>query len=362
MRKLMMVFSLVFIFTSFVTVQADPFSKVQEELNGISNEERETLENLFKLLQEIEIIETEEMAIAQEIEKIDQDIKKLEISITGEEEAFEKKQYGLKKVLKSYQRMGPASYIKIILDSDSLSSFLRRINTLRDLTRDTGKLLEQLKTSREKLLESKAMQIENLKFLESKLKQSREALAKKNQLKEDMESYIASLEGEKKFYKDYLSDMHNAWNELKSVFSDTAKEFSKIIQDGNLPTDAMKLSFSVFGIKGSIDEKTFNDIVSKQTNLEKMIFDFQPDKIEIALSEKSLVISGIFIVLDGHTLKFQAQEGSFYGMPLEPESIEELFRENQLVLDLQPLLSSNTLQSVEIQENRLVLKVELDLF
>jgi len=359
---LVIAFYLALFCTSAVMSQADPFMDVQVKLSGISDEEKKILQNLFALLQDIEIIGGKEKAIAQEIEKINQEIKDLEITIAGEEAAFAKKQEGLKQVLKSYQRMGPISYLEIILNSDSLASFLHRINTLRDLTRDTGKLLEQLEASQQKLLGGKTKLTEKLTLFENKQKQSKEALTKKIQLKDEMEEYLASLTEEREHYQNQLIDMQHVWNELKPLFSDTVKNFSSIINDGNLSPDVIKLTFSVFGVKGSINEKVFNDIVSSQTNLENMIFNFQPGKIEIEFPEKNLILSGTFTIIEGHVLKFQAEEGSFYGMSLEPESIGEIFRENQLALDIKPLLGSSTIQSVEIQEDYLNLMIKPNLF
>lgn len=362
MQKLLIVFSLILIFTSVFVGQADPFSAVQEKMDGVSDEEKQVLGDLFKLMQEIEIIEREEKAIGQEAEKLNKDIEALETTIEAEEIEYNKKKDALKQVLKSYQRMGPSSYIEIILNSDSLSAFLRRINILRDLSRDTGKLLEQLETGRDKLLENKNILTESLSQLQHKQKQLSEALTRENQLKEDMEEYLASLEDKKKYYQDHLTDMHNAWDELKSVFSDTVEEFSHIIRESSLPADALKISFSVNGVKGSIDEKTFNDIISQQNNLERMEIDFQPDKIKIELTDKNLILIGRFVAQEGHILRFQAEEGVFFGMPLELESLEELFRENQLALDLGTLLGDNTLESVNIREDNLELMIKINLF
>jgi hypothetical protein len=66
--------------------------------------------------------------------------------------------------------------------------------------------------------------------------------------------------------------------------------------------------------------------------------------------------------LEGHILKFQAQEGSFFGMPLAPGSIGELFQEGDLVLNLEPLLAGNVIHSLEIKEGYLELINKLNIF
>lgn len=183
---------------SAVVGQQAPFSEVKEKLSVISEEEKEILQNLFILAQEIEIAELEEKKLANEIDLINKEIKALEDAIAEGGLAYEKKRESLKQVLKSYQRMGPGSFLEIILDSDSLSTFLHRVNILRDLTKNTGTLLEQLELSGKKLLEDKSELTGKLALVNDKQKLAREAYEDKLMLKTEKEEYLTSLKGEKR--------------------------------------------------------------------------------------------------------------------------------------------------------------------
>ncbi|HYE83385.1 MAG TPA: hypothetical protein VEG39_14610 [Clostridia bacterium] len=342
--------------------QADPFSEIKEKMSGISEEEKENLQNLFTLTQEIESMELEEKKLAEEIKAMSREVESLEAAIARSELDYLKRKESLRQVLRSYQRMGPGSFIEIILNSDSLSAFLHRVNTLRDLTRNTGELLEQLKASGELLAKEKAGLSEKLVLLEEKQRQSKEALAKKVKLKVEMEEYLVSLKGEREHYQQYLADIGQVWNELKPLFAEAVKDFSRIIEEGSIPAAAVKISISFPDIKGAIEDRTINDIISEQSSLPPIVFAFHTDEVEISLPEKYLELSGIFVVKDGHALEFQAKEGSFYGMPLEPGSIEELFSEGDLVLDIKPLLGGNDIHALELKEGYLELIHKLGLF
>ena len=355
--NLAIVFALMIFSSSIVAGDVDSFSEIQEKLAGISEEEREILQNLFVLVQEIEEIERTEDGITRDIEIINRDFKDLEVVIAGEEIAYNRNRDALEQLLKSYQRRGPGSYLEIILDSDNLTMFLRRINTLRDLTRNTGELMELLKESRENLSNERTKLAEKLMLMESKQEQVRESLARKLQLKEDMEEYMASLGKEREYYQEHLANIQLVWDELKPLFSETIKEFSRIIEEGNLPSNALKITFTLHGIKGSIDEEAFNDIIKGHPRLPEMVFSFYTDKIEMRLPEKNLVLAGTFIILEEHILKFDVEEGSFYGMPLETETIEELFHGGYLELNLKPLVGNNTLHSIEVLEGNLELQI-----
>jgi peptidoglycan hydrolase CwlO-like protein len=347
---------------SIIMGQADPFLEIKEKLSGISEVEKEILQNLFTLSQEIELMELEEKKLSQDVEAINSDIRGMQAAIEESERRYDHKQESLKQVLRSYQRMGPGSFMEIILESDSLSTFLQRVNTLRDLTRNTGELLDQLETSGENLKKDKAILSEKLLSVEERQKQAREALAKKVDLKREKEEYLASLMGERTYYQEHLTNIERVWTELKPLFSDTAKEFSRIIEEGNIPVSALKTSFSFTEVRGAIEDDIINKVVSEQSTLPKMVFSFHTDRVEISLPEKYLILSGTFVIQDGHTLKFQAQEGSFYGMPLEAGSMEDLLSKGDLVLDIEPLLAGNSINDLEIKEGYLELINRFKLF
>lgn len=341
---------------------ADPFLEIKEKLSGISEEEKEILQNLFTLSQEIELMELEEKMLSSDVEKMNGEIKAMEKAISEGEQSFDKKRESLKQVLRSYQRMGPGSFLEIILESDSLGTFLQRVNTVRDLTRNTGELLSELESSGEKLKADKAALSDSLRKLEEKQKQAKEALEKKLELRKEQEEYLASLKGERLYYQEHLNNIEKVWNEIKPLFAKAAGEFSRIIKEGNIPSEALKVSFSLTEARGAIADSVINKVVEEQSTLPAMIFSFHPGSVEIDLPEKYLTLSGTFVIVDGHTLKFQAQSGSFYGMPLEPGAIRELFGDGELVLDIEPLLAGNKINDLELKEDYLELINRYKLF
>jgi len=276
--------------STVVEGQVESFTEVQEKLGVISEEQREILTNLFLIVQEIEEMEREEAAISGDVEVIKQEAHDLEKMIVVEEIAYQKKQDDLKQVLRSYQRMGPGSYLEIILNADSLTTLLRRINILRDITRNTGELLESMDESREKLLTQKTRLEDKLVSMEEKRHELKESLAKNLQLRKDMEDYLASMEEEREYYQEHLARIQKVSEELKPLLSETVQEFTRIIAEESLPPDALKISFSLLGVKGTLEDKTLNSIISKQSTLPEMTFHFFPGRIEMKLPKQNLVL------------------------------------------------------------------------
>ncbi len=352
---LAIIFTLMFFDANIVAGQTGALTDIEEKLAGLSDKERVVLQHLFALSQEIAEMEKEERRLGLDAEIVMDEIRELEKIIAAEQISYETKRDVLKQVLRSYQRMGPSSYLEIILDSGSLAAFLRRLNTLRDLTRNTGELLHSLQESGEKLAAEKNKVAEKLPLLAEKQELLKTALAKSLRLKEENEEYLASLAEEREYYHGQLTVMQQAWEELKNFFPQVTKEFSRIIEEEALPQEALKTTITLSGIKASIDEQSLNEIISGH-GLTDMVLRFYPGRVEIAVPDKSLVMEGIFI-LEGETLKFQAQEGSFYGMALQTGSLEELFAEGELLLNLKTLVGNNILRSIEIQAGRLELLI-----
>ncbi|MBB6216127.1 peptidoglycan hydrolase CwlO-like protein [Anaerosolibacter carboniphilus] len=355
--KLVLIFSIILVLMFFsirmAEGQRDSSSEIQEKLAGISEEERQILQNLFTIAQEIKEIEKEEERIGLEKDTILEEIEALKGAVENEEIAYEKKKTVLKEVLKTYQKRGPGTYLEIMLDADSLTTLIRRINALRDLTRNTGELLDGMEASREKLSVEKTKLDEKLILLEEKQNAARESLNKKVQLMKEQEAYLNSLNDEKEHYQAQLANVQQMWDELKSLFSKISDEFSSMTKADKLPSNAIKTSITLFGIKGSIEEETFNNIIKENPSLLGMTLRFYPGRVDMNLPKKNLVLSGKFVILEGNILKFDVKEGSFYGMPLGSGAIEELMQEGYPTMNLKPLVGGNVLKSIELSEGKL---------
>lgn len=328
-------------------------NSIDQKLNGISEEEQKVLANLFKLTQDIEVAESEEKASLLEVKNIDSEIDILDKRIEDEENSYAKNQEGLKEVMRTYQRMGPGSYLEIIFDSDSLTTLIQRINILRDLSRNTEKLLDKLEKNKNTLVTEKQELKEKHVLAAEKENAAKKYLDKELQLKSELQVSLDSLRGEKSVYQEQLSSLQEMALELKKFLPGAAEAFSNIVDSGKLPISDLNISFSLNDINGSIGDKVLNEIMENEPDFPKIVFSFHPGKVEMSFPDKNLTVSGNFIVDNGERLKFIAEEGSFYGMPMEGDYIKELFSDNEMVLDFGSLLLGSDIKSIEAKEGYL---------
>lgn len=208
-------------------------------------------------------------------------------------------------------------------------------------------MVEQLQQSKEKQAADKTKLTGELTALKGRQVQFDEFLAKEKRLKQDLEDYLASLSAERDNYQKYLADLQNKWGELKPLFSNAVKDFSRLIEEGKLPPDSFKLTANFLSIKGSITDKALNEVIAGAPGFPQILFSFAQGNVEMKMPDKNLVLDGTFVVHEGNALKLQVKEGSFYGIPLETGAVQELFRDGDLVINLKSLLGGYTLNSVE---------------
>ena len=331
--------------------------EIQEKLSSITNEEKDVLEKLFKLTQDIEEMDKSQLGIAVEVKKRERELEDIENLIAEQTLVYEKNLNAMEQVLKAYQRSSASSYIDLILSSDNLKTLLQRINILENIAKNTNELLESLQDSKIKLDSEKLKARDKLLLVEEQQQRLEETLEQKRILKEELEAYLVSLEEEQVKYEEYLSNIEKLWGEIKPMFSEITKSCSKLMQKENLPIDAIETEISFFSVKGTIEEETFNNIMLKQSFPTKLEFKFLSNKLEVLMPEKNLCLSGTFDILDKKKIVFQVDEGSFWGISLEESAIEDLFSEGYLEFNLEPLLGENILKSVEIFEDKIEIQI-----
>ena len=335
-------------FSSRVLSQVQPITEVEEKLQGISDIEEAVLENLFSLSQKIEETERQKDKITLEIEQLQNDSEKLVKEIEEKQNIYNSQLDILRKILVSYQRKGPASFLETVLKSENLSDFIQGLNIIRQISRNTDDLLNELETRKKELVSEK----EKLKAKEQELEEYRAelqaALSEMYALKEEQETILNSLGEAREMYQSELENLQNLWAEIKVLFSEILVHFTKIVERGEFPLEALNLTISFPKVSGTIYDQTLNDILKDQPELPEMAFVFSEEGIWVNVPEKHLSLRGVFKIEGKTVLKFEVEEGSFYGMPLTEASIAELFKNGPIVINFKEILGNVILESVEV--------------
>ncbi len=331
-------------------------------LDGISNQEKSVLEQLFVLTQEIDALSAQAEAYETNIKFIKSDIIVLNSKIEVQTQKYNEMLIQLGEVLRNYQKNGANSYFEIMVRSHSIGEFIQRLNILRDYTNSNKKLMDELEQNKMELDASYSAKNRELKSIEQLEIDLKATIEEKSKTRRVLEASLENLHSERDKYEAYLKEVNDTWNALKPLFKETVDEFTRLVNSDALPYDAISLEFSISGVKGTIGESVFNAILEKQAELPKLDFKFLDQSLSVSIPEKKISLFGHFEIVEGHSLKFIVTEGTFYDLPLEPESIEELFSEGYMSLDITYLLEGYKIDKVVLKKGILELYVKPSLF
>ncbi|HAA25133.1 MAG TPA: hypothetical protein DCE11_03295 [Ruminiclostridium sp.] len=349
-------FLLITLFTVFVFAdtlprhamgQVQPIMEIEQKLQGISDVEIKVMEELFTISQNIEELERSEEQTRQEIEILKSEIARLENEIAEKQSGYNRQLDVLERFLVGYQRRGPVSFLETIIKSKNLTDFVQSLNMLRELSRNTVLLLDELEKSQKELALEKDNLAEYGKRLDESMIQLQVAIAEMHRLKEEQESILVSLADSREIYQNELIKLQQMWDELKILFSEILVRFAGIFERGEFPVEALNLRLDFPRLSGTIYAQTLNDVLENQPEIPRMVFYFTPDEIIVEVPDKHLVLIGEFSVIDKSILKLEVTRGSFFQMPLTESSINELFRNGPIVIDFKELMGDVVVESVE---------------
>lgn len=341
-----------------VAVRQGNLGEIQDKLNSLSKDDKDVLETLFSQVQEIEELERKSDRLGLEINQSQGEIELLEKKIRRGEISYERNLSGLEKVLKSYQKMGSASYLEVIFESDSLNDLISRVNILRDLSRNSRDLLGEIEEDQKKLNREKQDLKREVGSLEENRLGIESALDEKMELIEEKEEYLDSLE-DKELFIERLKYVSSIMDELKNILNEFTREFDKVIKGGGFPRDAVDESITLKGIRGRISQGKFNGIIKSHENLPQMEFNFNREEISMNVPEMDLYLSGEFVIEGDTVLKFKPEEGDFLDMPLRKSTMDELFLEGNFILDLEPLIGNVKIKTVEVKDGYIEIIVNI---
>lgn len=366
MKKLQMllyfvlILSIIIAFIPFVNAEVEIMG-FEEKLSSIGEEEKKIVEELFIQMQEIEGLERDYIAISEDIEEFKIDVHDLKIRIQNEEGKYNSNLDLLEEILRSYQRMGPASYLEIVLESSNISDFLRRINVVRDLAKNTGNLLDSIEETKTVLVEEKQNLDEKLTLIEERKRSLKETLDQKNRLVKEQEVYLKLLEADRVYYEMYLNSLSDMMVKLEDLFDVLGAELPEIISNSDISLEELNPRLSLQGVKLTISDDLFNKFLGNHEDLPAMEFDFDSQNIIMTIPEYNISLIGDFSIYESYSIEFIIHQVKFYDFVLEEKTVKDLVGDS-ILFNFKSLLNGSSIKDIKIIDNSMELTVDLKIF
>lgn len=368
MRKKSIVFIIIILISIFTysfgnTLNSDQsLGSISTTISQLDQEEIQILESLFLIQQEVRDLEITAERTSKEIQELSLKIENIEEDIVSLEASYNNNLDILEEILLTYQKKGPLSNLQLILSSDNLSTLLNRINSIRDLSRNTNKLLLTIEDNKQELSYVKKTLDDNLKEIQKRQAELIRTLGEKTATIANLEESLLALQDEKSRYEGYLSQLGDSWDKVKPVFLETIKGITETVENGDLPESILNIEFSFSGITGKIFDEELNQELSKKSYPTPPMLLFQRDKVNLVMSDLNLIINGNLTLLDNKTLRFEITDGEYLGLALEKSAVMDLFDFGYLDLKFHKLLGKNTIRSINIEDGYMDLKIRPSLF
>lgn len=327
-----------------------PITEVEDKIENISAKELGVLKELFTLSQEISALEDQEKSINTEIEALQVKIDILDRDIEDKQADYDLRLEVLEQVLVNYQRNGPASYLEILFRADNLSSFIKSLNIIKDISHNVNELLASLKESKRLLEEERKQMADSTALLEQRKQELAATINEKQKVIKEQEIYLSSLQTDKAYYQEQLNNLTQLWDECKSLFPGISQEITAIIGAGYFSLEDLHLDSGFFTMTGYIAGDSFNQILSDNSTITQTVFRFEEDQVVIEVPELHLVLKGNFVIAGRSAIQYEVTEGTFYDMPLEQSSIAELFDKGPLLIDFDTITGDMIIVDFELTD------------
>ncbi len=198
----------------------DEIDALQKDLASKSSTEKSLLTELTKLDKQIALANKELDYIAVQLSVTDQKIESTNGEIADMEQKLESQQAAFDARLVSMYKGNQVSYVSVLLDSGSLSELMARLHYLKQIAVQDTALIEEFSQARATLVAKKAeleQYAANLMGLRASEERKQVEVTSRSK---DRESYLATIQADKKTLAEALDQMQKEADALNQVIAD----------------------------------------------------------------------------------------------------------------------------------------------
>lgn len=212
----------------------------QQQIEDAKNKQKEIRNQMTDIQRQVDELdskisdyESDIYDLNSQIEEVSKNINSAEIELQKTQKDLEEKEDLLEKRLVASYKAGSTSYLDVLLDSDSLTSFLSSYYLVEQISENDTKLINTVKDTKQQIENSKAQLEENRASLEN-IKQAE--VAKKSELdatKKEKEQAVANLSNEDKEVQSKIDEMRSEDSKIRAAIAKAEREASRTSSRGN---------------------------------------------------------------------------------------------------------------------------------
>lgn len=343
-------------------VDNEDISFFQQEIEALSEREAQIQEELFQLSRDLDELYREQSELEKEIEEVEAELTKKSQQVDSQEEKYRLAQKDMGSVLQSLQKLGPVSYLELLLTAENWEEFLLRIDVIRNFVIDARRKIENLIAERDILLEQEAELEATLVEKEQLEEDLIDQINKIEEKYQQQEEILTEVKEKREAFETRMEKIDDNWEDARSTIQTTMDRTSELIKQGEFDMENIEISGSLFSPNVKIPVGKFSDILETDPDMPALNFDFESELILLHFPEDNTHLFLEAEPVNESEIELFIERVEFMGFSLPENSIDNLNQQFEVVFDFEALLAGYKIDTINIQEDAMELELTNGIF
>ncbi|MHB1125621.1 MAG: coiled-coil domain-containing protein [Bacillota bacterium] len=332
------------------------WSDTQHALEQLNEREKEILSELFKLSLETEQLNQTRTETETKADQLRRQVAEAEGQVNRAKQEYLTSRDTATGALRTLQRLGPASYLEILLGASTLKDFFRRLDMVAVAVKGFSAVLNDLREE-ELLLTAREERLHREKAdLDAVLLRLMEQLADIERIREQKAEILASAGIQKVFYANRLGEIEGRWQEVtREYLGNLSAGFSRLTERTAFDLPGMRMEPSLEGLRMVIPLSDLNRLFGEEPALEGVSLISQDGQLILEAPGESLQLIGDFELAGATAIRYRVDKARFTGIDLPPTSLTGIVREQLIKVDFTRLLAGLRIKNVTAQGDEVAL-------
>lgn len=332
--------------------------EVYRQIAALSEQEKATLAELFALSDALQRSEAELSRLQQDQIKLQKDVRQAKQAWQKAQNTYLSTRDHATQALRVLQRLGPVSYLEVLVGSSTLKDLWHRLNLLSAAVGGINRNLYRLQADRDRMAEQKEALLAKQDKLAQIVAETAAQVAEIKDLMADKEAVLAGLGSRRAYFEQKLAEIETLWvQEIKPFLVSAGQEFSRLLSDDSQDVSGVSLKLTDQGLALTVPWQEINSRLLKSPILRGTSLAMDGEQVKMEIPDHSLILRGQFVVDQGVAVRYQVEQVLLAGIAVSEEAVAELAKDQPIKADFSAALRGYHIRGIAAEPENLVLYI-----
>ncbi|MHB1418688.1 MAG: coiled-coil domain-containing protein [Bacillota bacterium] len=316
------------------------WSETQRDLDRLDGKERDALAELFKLTLDTQQIMQTRVETEKAAAELRWHVEQAADQVARSKQHYLDSSYMATGALRTLQRLGPASYLEILLGASTLKDFFRRVDMVTVAIKGFTKVLNNLREEKSRLLSNEEKLRREQSNLDIMLKQLTEQLSALDRIRLQQEAILDTTGEQKAVIAERLGEIEGRWQEATMIYLENLSEsFAQITERNTFDLPEMRIEPGLDGLHMIITLADLNKLFQEEPGLVGVSLIAGDEQLVLDAPGESLQLIGNFELASVSGIRYRVDRVRFTGIELPPTSLVGVVQQQLIEVDFTRLLA-----------------------